>query len=42
MITGGHTSLLSPDACQTAIDAALYERYDRDEQPDKDAHGEGG
>lgn len=32
--TGGHTSLLSPDACQTAIDAVLYEEYDRDEQPD--------
>lgn len=31
--TGGHTSLLSPDACQTAIDAALYETYDREEQP---------
>lgn len=33
-ITGGHTSLLSPDACQTAIDAVMYEKYDREEQPD--------
>lgn len=32
--TGGHTSLLSPDACQTAIDAVMYEKYDREEQPD--------
>ncbi len=31
--TGGHTSLLSPDACQTAIDAVLYEYYDREETP---------
>lgn len=31
--TGGHTSLLSPDACQTAIDAVLWENYDREEQP---------
>ena len=31
--TGGHTSLLSPDACQTAIDAVMYENYDREEQP---------
>ena len=31
--TGGHTSLLSPDACQTAIDAVMYETYDREEQP---------
>jgi len=33
MLTGGHTSLLSPDACQTAIDAVLYENYDREETP---------
>lgn len=33
MYTGGHTSLLSPDACQTAIDAVLFEKFDREEQP---------
>lgn len=33
MYTGGHTSLLSPDACQTAIDAILFEKFDREEQP---------
>lgn len=31
--TGGHTSLLSPDACQTAIDAVLYESFNREENP---------
>lgn len=29
LITGGFTTLLSPDACQTAIDEALYESVDR-------------
>lgn len=33
LITGGHTTLLSPDACQTAIDAVMYEQYDREESP---------
>ena len=33
LITGGHTSLLSPDACQTAIDEALYEALDRPNAP---------
>lgn len=31
--TGGFSSLLSPDACQVAINAVMYENYDRDEQP---------
>lgn len=31
--TGGHTSLLSPDACQTAIDEVMYETFDRERQP---------
>lgn len=31
--TGGHTTLLSPDACQTAIDAIMFEKFDREEQP---------
>lgn len=31
--TGGHTTLLSPDACQTAIDGVAFEVYERDEQP---------
>lgn len=33
MITGGHTTLLSPDAAQTAIDGVAWEVYERDEQP---------
>ena len=33
MLTGGHTSLLSPDACQTAIDGVLWEEYQRESQP---------
>lgn len=33
MYTGGHTGELSPDAVQTAIDAVLYEKFDREEQP---------
>lgn len=33
MITGGHTTLLSPDACQTAIDAVLFETFERENQP---------
>ena len=33
MITGGHTSLLSPDACQTAIDDVAFETFDRERQP---------
>lgn len=31
--TGGFTSLLSPDACQTAIDAVAWEEYMREMQP---------
>ncbi len=31
--SGGHTTLLSPDATQTAIDAVAYEVYEREEQP---------
>lgn len=33
LITGGHTTLLSPDACQTAIDEALFETIDRPNVP---------
>src|SRR3990167_9795327 len=33
LYTGGHTTLLSADACQTAIDAVVYEVYERNEQP---------
>lgn len=33
MFTGGHTTLLSPDACQTAIDAVMWEEFDRERQP---------
>ena len=33
LITGGHTTLLSPDACQTAIDEALFEALDRPNAP---------
>ena len=33
MVTGGHTTLLSPDAAQTAIDAVASEVYEREEQP---------
>src|SRR3990167_2679444 len=33
LYTGGHTTLLSADACQTAIDAVAWEVYERDEQP---------
>lgn len=31
--TGGHTGQLSPDAVQTEIDAVMYERYTREQQP---------
>lgn len=31
--TGGHTSLLSPDSTQTAIDAIAWEVYEREGQP---------
>ncbi len=31
--TGGFTGALSPDAVQTAIDAVMYERYGREQQP---------
>lgn len=31
--TGGFTTLLSPDACQTAIDAIMFETFDRPIQP---------
>lgn len=31
--TGGHTFGLSPDACKTAIDAAMFEEYTREQQP---------
>src|SRR3989304_575529 len=33
LITGGHTTLLSPDACQTSIDEALFEALDRPNAP---------
>ena len=33
MYTGGDTTLLSPDAHQTAIDGVAWERYERMEQP---------
>jgi len=33
LITGGHTTLLSPDACQTAIDEALFEAVERPLSP---------
>lgn len=33
MPTGGFTSQLSTDACRTAIDAALFEEFTRDQQP---------
>lgn len=33
MNVGGFTTQLSPDACQTAIDAAMYEEFDRAQQP---------
>lgn len=32
-INGGFTANLSPDAVQTAIDAVMWEEYDRDRQP---------
>ena len=32
-ITGGFTANLSPDAVQTAIDAVMWEEYDRERQP---------
>lgn len=32
-ITGGFTADLSPDACQTAIDGVMWEKYQRDQQP---------
>ncbi len=31
--SGGHTGNLSPDATKTAIDAAMYEMFDREQQP---------
>lgn len=31
--TGGFTTQLSPDACQTAIDVAMYEELEREQQP---------
>lgn len=31
--TGGHTAALSPDAVKTAIDAVMYETFDRTQQP---------
>lgn len=31
--TGGHTGQLSPDAVKTGIDAVMYERFDRVQQP---------
>lgn len=33
MLTGGHTTLLSPDAAQTAIDGVLYEEFERERTP---------
>lgn len=33
MNTGGFTTQLSPDACKTAIDAAMYEEYTREQIP---------
>lgn len=33
MQTGGHTSLLSPDDCQTAIDEVMYEKFTRTAVP---------
>lgn len=33
MDTGGFTTQLSTDACRTAIDAAMYEEYTREQQP---------
>jgi hypothetical protein len=33
MPTGGHTSLLSPDDCQTAIDEVMYEKFTDKAQP---------
>lgn len=33
MRTGGFTTELSPDACQTAIDAAMYEEFTREQNP---------
>lgn len=30
---GGHTTLLSPDACQAGIDSVAFEVYEREEQP---------
>lgn len=33
MHVGGFTTTLSPDACQTAIDAAMWEEYTREQQP---------
>ena len=32
--TGGHSTALSPDAFQKAINAVVYEKYMRDDQPD--------
>src|SRR5687767_7343823 len=31
--TGGHTTQLSPDAVQTAIDGVAWEEYQREQQP---------
>ena len=33
MIIGGFTGVMSPDAVQTEIDAVMYERYNRTQQP---------
>lgn len=33
LISGGHTTLLSPDACQTAIDEALFEKMSGQRSP---------
>lgn len=30
---GGHTTQLSPDACQTSIDGVVWENYQREQQP---------
>ena len=34
ILTGGYTAALSPDTTRTAIDKVLFEKYDREEQPD--------
>ena len=40
-ITGGFTANLSPDATQTAIDAVMWEEYDRERQPSYLGAGDG-